>query len=362
MVDIQQTVVKPVSIPAEKPAARRGRGRGSRRGHGRYKKLLIFLAFEIIFTAVTLPMLVFHGPFHDIKVTVVGASWSTLRHRYIASFFLSEERIMSLLDGSYAEDPAEDGESLRILDFGTTKSNKLSLYDIKGGDYNGKMLIVSDPRRIVAGYSGKMPKSGETTSVIARKAGAVAAVNAGGFMDQGWTGTGGSPMGFIFHNGKLIYNSSGSENIKLETVAFTNKGMLIVGRHTIKQLRSYGVKEGVSFGPPLVVNGKPTIKKGDGGWGIGPRTVMGQRANGEVLLLVINGRSLSSIGATLKDVQEIMLEFGAVNAVNLDGGSSSTMYFNGRIINRPSDKLGERTVPTAFLVMPPSGVLTGGGG
>ena len=162
-------------------------------------------------------------------------------------------------------------------------------------------------------------------------------------------------MGFIIHDGKVVYNQIKNENVKQDTVAFADKGMLIVGKHSISQLKKYGVKEGVSFGPPLIVNGKPTITKGDGGWGIAPRTAIGQRENGEVLLLVIDGRSLKSLGATLKDVQDILLYYGAVNAANLDGGSSTTMYFNGKVINNPSDKLGERTVPTVFMVMPAKG-------
>jgi len=141
-------------------------------------------------------------------------------------------------------------------------------------------------------------------------------------------------------------------------VAFTKEGMLIVGKHSMAQLKELGIKEGVSFGPPLIVNGKPTITKGDGGWGIAPRTAIGQKETGEVLLLVIDGRSLSSFGATLRDVQDILLKYGAVNAANLDGGSSATMYFNGMVINKPSDKLGERTVPTAFVVS----ASEGGGG
>ena len=158
---------------------------------------------------------------------------------------------------------------------------------------------------------------------------------------MGWTGTGGSPMGFIIHNGELVYNQVGDDDVKQETVAFTEEGMLIVGRHSVSRLLELGVKEGVSFGPPLIVNGKPTISKGDGGWGIAPRTAIGQRKTGEVLMLVIDGRTLGSLGATLKEVQDIMLEYGAYNAANLDGGSSTTMFWGGKVINRPSDKLGK---------------------
>jgi exopolysaccharide biosynthesis protein len=131
--------------------------------------------------------------------------------------------------------------------------------------------------------------------------------------------------------------------------------MLIVGSHSISQLKKLGVKEAVSFGPPLVVNGKPTISRGDGGWGIAPRAAIGQREDGAVLFLVIDGRSLGSLGATLRDIQDIFIQYKAVNAVNLDGGSSATMYFNGKVINRPSDALGERAVPTVFMVVPEKG-------
>lgn len=104
------------------------------------------------------------------------------------------------------------------------------------------------------------------------------------------------------------------------------------------------------FWTSLIINGKPTIKKGDGGWGIAPRTAIAQRKDGTVLLLVIDGRQKDSIGATLKEVQDILLKYDAYNASNLDGGSSTTMYYQDRVVNKPSDILGERAIPTAFIV------------
>lgn len=122
----------------------------------------------------------------------------------------------------------------------------------------------------------------------------------------------------------------------------------MVGKYTLDEIKNLDIKEAVSFGPALVVNGKPMIKSGDGGWGIAPRTAIGQKADGTVIFLVIDGRAISSVGATLKDVQNIMLDYGAVNATNLDGGSSTTMYYKGKVINNPSNPLGERMVPTIF--------------
>lgn len=319
------------------------------------RKLGAFLAFEFVFLCLTTPFFIFFGPFDEVKRTVVGASWNTLRHQFIARFFLTDDAIARILGSAYAVDPTEHGEQLQELKFGNNHDDKIEVYNIDGGDFEGKLMVVHDPMRVAVGYSSQIPKSGETTSTIAKKNGAIAAINAGGFLDRGWTGTGGAPMGFIIHGGKVAYNNADSENVRQDTVAFTRDGMLIVGKHTVSQLKKLGVTEGVSFGPPLIVNGKPTISKGDGGWGIAPRTAIGQKETGEVLLLVIDGRTLDSFGATLKDLQDILLNYGAVNAANLDGGSSATMYFNGSVINTPSDKLGERTVPSAFIVVPSKG-------
>jgi exopolysaccharide biosynthesis protein len=318
---------------------------------GIFSSILIFLIFEILFTSVTLPVLIFYGPFENVKGIVTGMSWNTFRHQYIAKFFLSDEAINRIVSSSFAEDPLDNGGVIQKLNFGSNHTDKIEIYNIDGGSFDGKLMIVYDPSRIKVGYSKNFPKSGETTSSIAKRNGAVAAINAGGFMDVGWTGTGGAPMGYIIHDGKVVVNQK-SNTVKQDSAAFTNQ-MLIVGKHSVNQLLGeYGVKEGVSFGPPLIVNGQKTIKRGDGGWGIAPRTAIGQRDDGTVILLVIDGRRAGSMGATLRDVQDIFLKYGVKNAVNLDGGSSTTMYFNGKVINKPSDGLGERAVASVFMVVP----------
>ncbi len=136
-----------------------------------------------------------------------------------------------------------------------------------------------------------------------------------------------------------------------EFVGLTDDGNLIAGNYSKGELISMDVKEGISFGPALIVNGERMITSGDGGWGVGPRTAIGQKKDGTVLFLVIDGRQPSySIGATLRDVQNILYEEGAYIAANLDGGSSSTLYMNGNVVNKPADLLGERMIPTAFIV------------
>ncbi|HEY8803853.1 MAG TPA: phosphodiester glycosidase family protein, partial [Clostridium sp.] len=237
-------------------------------------------------------------------------------------------------------------------------SNSIERYNISNGrKFTGYVLIIKDPTRVKVGYSNKLGTQGELTSQIAQDKGAIAAINAGGFSDSSstntkWTGTGGKPMGLIMSNGIIKFNDITDPNKKVDVTAITKKAQLLVGPYSLNDLKMLGVTDAVSFGPALVVDGKGSIKSGDGGWGIAPRTAIGQRSDGAIILLAIDGRTTKSLGASLKDVQNIMLKYGAYNASNLDGGSSTAMYNNGSIINNPCDALGERAVPSAFIVNP----------
>lgn len=314
------------------------------------KSIIGFLIFEFLFMSLTTPLLVFYGPFDNVKRTVIGMTWNSFTLQKIPKAFLSDGAIARILGDGYAISDV-DTEAIKMLNFGVRHNGRIEQFDVESTNFKGKMLLVEDPTRIKVGYSNQMPRAGETTSSIAKRNGAIAAINGGGFIDTKWAGTGGAPLGYLISNGKYISGQISNRNSKRDTIAFTEDGMLIVGKHSENDLEKYKVKEAISFGPPLIVNGKPTIK-GDGGWGISPRTVIGQKEDGSVLLLVIDGRSLKSFGATLKEVQDIMLKNGAVNAANLDGGSSATMYYDGKVINEPSDALGERSVPSVFMVMP----------
>ena len=110
------------------------------------------------------------------------------------------------------------------------------------------------------------------------------------------------------------------------------------------------IQYAASYGPALIINGEPQNERASLGGGLNPRTAIGQREDGAILLLVINGRSVDSLGATLDDLVEIFLEFGAVNATNLDGGSSSLMIYEGENITNSAYVYGERVVATAILV------------
>ena len=243
------------------------------------------------------------------------------RHPQYITWLFSQEEIDRIL-GGISTAPKQE-----LFKFTARTDSSLKLKNIDSSRFKGFLLEIPDPKRVQIATAENLDEKGETTSSIAKRNGAVAAINAGGFYDANGTGTGRSPYGF------------------------TDDGNLIAGNYSKGELISMDVKEGISFGPALIVNGERMITSGDGGWGVGPRTAIGQKKDGTVLFLVIDGRQPSySIGATLRDVQNILYEEGAYIAANLDGGSSSTLYMNGNVVNKPADLLGERMIPTAFIV------------
>ncbi len=318
--------------------------------------VLMFIVFQLVFAAITGPFMLYYGPFKNVKTTVVGAAMTTLTLQWLATSFLSDDKIQEILNDQKGEVIVQD--DLDENNPGVVVANKnddsIERYDVTGKKYKGYILIINDPTRVKVGYSSKLGKEGQLTSEIAKDNNAIAAINGGGFTDESdgalWTGTGANPAGIIMSQGKTVYNDIRSENSKTEVVALTNTGKLLVGLHTVKDMKKTGVTEAVSFGPALIVNGKKTITKGDGGWGIAPRTAIAQRKDGAIILLVIDGRQVNSLGATLREVQDLLYEYGAYNATNLDGGSSSTLFYKDEVINNPCDSLGERSVPSIIYV------------
>ena len=320
--------------------------------------VILFIVFELVFTAVTGPYMLYYGPFKNAKTTVVGAAMTTLTLQWLATTFLSDEKIKEIMKDQSVETVAQ--ANLDDKTSGVKVENKdddsIERYDIKGKKYKGYVLIISDPTRIKVGFSSKLGKEGQLTSEIAKANNAVAAINGGAFTDKAvdveWAGTGANPTGIIMANGKIEFDDIKNENKRTQVVALTKAGKLLVGLHSIAEMKQVGVTEALSFGPAMIVNGKKMINNNsDGAMGIAPRTAIAQRQDGAIILLVIDGRQVNSIGATLREVQDVLYdEYGAYNATNLDGGSSSTLFYNDEVINNPSDSLGERAIPSIMYV------------
>lgn len=225
----------------------------------------------------------------------------------------------------------------------------IAVKKISGNTFQGYMMFVKDPSRVFVGVSNQKfskDEPGKTVSDIMNRYGVEVGINAGGFEDPKGTGDGALPKGLVISEGKLLY---GSQNASYEVIGFNNENILVVGRMTGKQALDSGIRDAVCFGPTLIVNGT-ALSSASTGSGLNPRTAIGQREDGTVLLLVIEGRQATSLGASYNDLIRVMLEYGAVNAANLDGGSSSVMYNDGELINSNASVIGLRKLPTAFLV------------
>jgi len=331
-------------------------GRDKRKKYFSWQVLFLFLFYQILFIGLSAPFLVFYGPFTNLKKTIVGTAMSTMRHQYIATTFLSSADIEAILGTAEVVASTSLKEDLNNIRVSYRDNDEIIRYDIHTNKFDGYLLEIKDPTRVKVAYTSKLGKAGQRTSEMAKDRQGVAAINGGSFADKSedgelYAGTGAYPGGIVISEGKLIY-SDVAQDRELNVLAFNQDGVLIVGDHSIEALREMGVSEALSFRPPtLIVNGKGQISRNSSD-GLNPRTAIGQKRNGTVLFLVIDGRKGFKLGASLYDVQQILLQHGAWNAGNLDGGSSSTMYYDGEVINNPSNWDGERTVATSFYVRP----------
>ena len=303
-----------------------------------------FIVVTLVFFAATSPIIVLFVPFGNLKRAVVGAIMRSRHPQYI-TWLYNQEELNEILG------VVKTTEQTQVLSFKPRTDSTLSLQKIETTRFVGYLLEIPNPQRIQVATAEDIQEKGDTTSRIAKKNNAVAAINGGGFYDPNGTGTGRLPYGFIIHEGKYLLGQQVDDKERVDFVGMTRSGNLIAGNYNKKELHDLGVTEGLTFGPPLIMNGKKVIRSGDGGWGISPRSAIGQKKDGTMMFLVIDGRQPGySIGATLVDVQNIMYEKGAYIAANLDGGSSTTLYYNGNVVNKPADLLGERMIPTAFIV------------
>jgi len=341
---------------------------------GRIIVITLTVLILLVATLYGVMWILVNGPSPTARRLFVLSVKETSAGGFLADIYLSNEEIDKILNGdssglsndttdtSLIQIPHKDGEDNVIGEGGsiTTPGNSgasspedndasdgIEVIDIKGSTYNGKLMLVKDPTRVFVGIPGEYGEghSGLSVANMIKKYGAVAGTNAGGFYDPNGTGTGGIPEGIVIYEGELKWGSPGST---YNLAGIDKNGILHVGNMTAQRALDIGVQYAASYGPALVINGKPAGNVLGGG--LNPRTAIGQRADGTMMLLVINGRSIDSLGATLDDLAEIMLAHGAVNASNLDGGSSSIMYKDDRPLTASAYIFGERVVATAILV------------
>ena len=334
-------------------------------------RILIALIILGILGTSTLAFLLY-GPYSGFREWLITSAMTTMRHQYLATWFYSDETIQEVLENNKVHETNENTDASMIVMVNNENTNNNIQYaneyekqilekdpehedykiiKIEGKGYDGYMAVIYDPSRIKTVYTSKLGKTGEYLTKMAQDNNALIAINGGGFEDPNYVGNGAIPLGITFSKGKLItsetYRGQGG------LIGFTQDDKLVLGKMTVEQAKKQKVRDGVTFGPFLIVNGKPSSVSGNGGWGTAPRTAIAQRQDGIVLFLVVDGRTVTRPGATMKDLIEIFERYGAYNAANLDGGTSSAMVVNNKIINDPVDQSGShrtRYISTAFIL------------
>ncbi|MBO4937921.1 MAG: phosphodiester glycosidase family protein [Oscillospiraceae bacterium] len=362
----EEPAPRPQEQPRKKPSMARRIGRF-------FARLFIFLVVTVMLLAVTLYGVMYviaKGPSPSARDIFVMSVRETSAVGFLADLFFTEEEIAAIENKPEVEEYVETDTSLINIAKPEEKTEEeqaeeevqgpaadewglvdedgdgIIIEPVKGEGYSGYMMVVLDPSRVIM---GSVPSSfggrGYTVAQMVEQFDAVAGINAGGFEDPEGKGNGSIPNTMVVYEGKVYYESKGVQD---GFVGIDSDNILHVGRLTSKDIQEKKIQYGVCFGPVLVSNGEPCDV---GSSGVNPRTAIGQRSDGAILMLVIDGRQVISLGATYQDMVDIFMEYGAVNACNLDGGSSSLMWFGGDYINNCASVIGIRPVPTTFLVL-----------
>lgn len=334
------------------------------------KKLIIKIVIALFILGSSLSLFLFYGPISGFRNFWITSAMTSMSHQYLATWFYNDDVINEVLSNNHIIEVDENSnpDLIDFKDYDTDakiyqnefekqiliKDPGNDLYkviEVSGSGYQGYLVVIYDPSRVFIATTAFLGKRGEAITTVAKREKAVIAINAGGFYDPDWNSNGALPHGTVIQKGKVV---SDYEDARMGGgfVGFTYDDKLVLGKMSADEALAMGIRDAIEFGPFLIVNGKSSFVKGNGGWGIAPRTAIGQREDGIVLFLVINGRLATSIGADMGDLTEIMENYGAVNAANMDGGSSSALVINNEIINTPvaGGDNGLRDIPTFWIV------------
>ncbi len=350
-------------------------------------------------------LLICHGPSISARQLFVTTVLETGQLKFLASVFLSEAEIQamvnqnsmkpmdedvdlsliqvaiksqdanivnnsasaSITDGPTASDTNTGANSQESVNTPSDPRDGIEVLPVSGRTFYGTMMIIEDPSRVSVATTYPWGEYGKNLDVIAKDSGAIAAVNGG--LYASYENTGARPYGVAVSNGQIQLNQPSSWP-GLYMIGLNNDNILVIKNlagMSASQFEAYvkenGIRDAVAFQEEasdknnhfvqLIINGEARELNGMGS-GLNPRTAIGQRADGAILLLVTDGRGASGhLGASASDLISVMMEYGAVNAANLDGGSSSCMYYDEEYLMTSVTFYYSNSswrLPTAFVV------------
>lgn len=331
----------------------------------KFSKLFIAL-FIIYLVGCTSFLVILYGPSDRFRNWLVTTAMTTTNHQYYCKWFYSDEQIDKVMSNNYIIEPSEDTDSSlvdttvntqekveyeneyeeAILD--REEGTEFKLIELEVNGQNAYLAVIYDPSSVKVGVTANLFTSGQYVTTMAKAYEATIAINGGRFYDPNYSSDGGTPAGITIVDGEII---TGTSSTVSKLIGFNEDNVLmLIDDCTTEEALSLGIRDAVYSTPFLIVNGTPSFISGNGGWGVAARTAIGQRADGIVLFLVVDTNEFRTSGASMSDLTEIMLNYGAINAANLDGGTSSVMALSYQMINDPIDSnLEHKSRPVATI-------------
>ena len=280
-------------------------------------------------------LFLFYGPFESFRLLWINTAMYSSRHKFLATALYPRSYIEKVLDIPFPQGQTD------IQPPPENTSSAVTFEEFKSEYYRGYIIKIDDPRRLTLVASTE--NEGQYLEDMIESIQGLGGVNGGGFSDHQMRGL---PWGMVIVNSGVAFSCPAHH---LHSIGgMTPSRQLVVGRMDEQQINEKNFIWAVEFGPILIINGEKTELKPHTG-GLAPRTAIGQTKEGRMLLVVIDGRQSSSIGAYLYDVQLILYENGAINAISLDGGSSSSMVYQRKLVNKPSEGKQGRLLPNAVV-------------
>ena len=308
----------------------------------RLKKYVGYSIVILLVNLVLFLILLLYTPFFsNAKKVYVESAMATANHQWLAIAFLSDERIKNI--SSKGNSTSLSKSNSNTVDIPKEDDNTIDYFNITSTRYIGHGLVIHNPKRVKMVSSENNNIGGQYLEEIIKKNNAICGVNGGGFSRDNEHGIN-TPVGILMSSGKLIYPSSENTSCldNLHVGAIDKNGLLMVGNYKLDELKKLNVQEAISFGPVLIKNGKPLPIEYNIMWGgdssMSQRTLLGQRQDGSIILVVTEGIIHRRIATSLNEAQQFMLDLGAINAINLDGGNSVVMYNDGKLVNKSSTR------------------------
>ena len=317
--------------------------------------LVLFTVIILAAAALVLVMnLVFNGPSPAARDVLTMSLIEASATKWVPALFIGEDTVAEIrtskVEGGGLTDEVTDITQVIVQTNNviTGESNEWDNYpdgvriERRSGDtYNAHIMIVKNPAQVYIGtstekFSTAIPGK-RITEVMAENPDVIAAINAGAFNDDGTASSyvGSTPLGLVMSNGNCVWTSGKQPGLE-GFAGFNEDNILVVSKSNLTkaQAEELKIRDGCCFGPVLIMNGEVNLEAYNDKSGFNPRTAIGQRSDGAVIFVCIDGRQAGSLGGTYADIINIMQEYGAVNACNMDGGSSSVMMYrdvNGKL-------------------------------